>query len=66
MSTIGEQIKAARWAKGRTQEQLAKEIRVSRTAVLKWEKGIRFPRRQKRPKLESVLEVKLDWDGPDA
>src|SRR5581483_3037042 len=36
---IGERIRAARQARGMTQEQLADEVGVSRSAVAQWETG---------------------------
>ena len=36
---IGERIRAARQARGITQEQLAEEVGVSRSAVAQWETG---------------------------
>ena len=43
MASIGEQIIAARKAKGMTQDALAQALDVSRTTVSNWEIGRRTP-----------------------
>ena len=43
MTSFGEQLIAARKAKGYTQEQLAEKLLVSRTTISRWESGKIMP-----------------------
>ena len=43
MTSFGEQLIAARKAKGYTQEQLAEKLSVSRTTISRWESGKMMP-----------------------
>lgn len=61
---IGEQIFAARKAKGMTQTLLAEKIGVSVEAVSKWERNLYAPNDDKLKKLDELLEISLyNTDG---
>ncbi len=53
-------IEALRVSRGLTQEQLAREVSVSRSTVAMWESGKSNPTAKKMPKLASVLECTVD------
>jgi transcriptional regulator with XRE-family HTH domain len=44
--TQGRRFRAARLAAKLTQKQVAKRIRVGKSTVSAWEKGVQFPRRK--------------------
>lgn len=48
-------IKAIRLELGFTQEDLARKLNVSLSAVSKWEQGVSLPSRLAREKLEKLL-----------
>ena len=56
MPTIGEQIRAARKAKGMTQDELASALNITRTGISKWETGDRVPDAEMLLHLSEVLE----------
>lgn len=60
-----EQLKEARENKGLTQEQLAIEVRVSRSTVSHWETGRKDPEKEFLDRLEQVLEVEFVFDQED-
>lgn len=53
-------IKELRVDKGLTQEELAKEMNVTRSTVSMWETGAAFPPGNKLPKLAEVLGCSID------
>ena len=53
-------IAELRKAAGKTQEQLAREIGVSRSAVAMWEVGAIFPATDKLPQLANSLGCSID------
>ena len=57
---IGERIKAARKAKGLSQEQLGEKLGVSFQAVSTWEQGKFIPDSDHLPALSRVLGLSLD------
>lgn len=57
---VGQRIKAARKAKGMSQEQLAEKLRVSFQAVSTWEQGKFMPDSDHLPTLAEELDVSLD------
>lgn len=60
METFGSRLKAARLARGMTQEQLAHEIGVSSPAVSQWERDGSEPNFMSLRALSEVLDVTLD------
>lgn len=54
---IGEQIKAARKAKGVSQEELAVRLGVVRQTVSKWENGMSVPDADVLIKIAELLDV---------
>ena len=57
---IGERIKAARKAKGLSQEALGEKLEVSFQAVSSWETGKFIPDAEHLPQLSAVLDLSLD------
>jgi GTP pyrophosphokinase len=57
---IGERIKAARKAKGLSQEQLGEKLGISFQAVSSWETGKFIPDSEHLPALAKVLDISLD------
>ncbi len=57
---IGDRIKAARLAKGLSQEQLGEKLGVSFQAVSTWEQGKFLPDAERLPELAKVLDLSLD------
>lgn len=57
---IGDNIQARRAAVGKTQEQLAEEVGVSRQTVAKWESGETSPDFDHAIRVASALDVSLD------
>ena len=53
-------IAELRKAAGKTQEQLAREVGVSRSAVAMWEVGAISPATEKLPQLADSLECSID------
>ena len=62
---IGDQIKEARKEKGWTQEKLAAELNVSRSAVLNWERGVRNPEKEMLLRISKVLGIQPDKSAED-
>ena len=62
---FGEQMKEARKEKGLTQEDLAKQMSVSRSTVSHWEIGRKTPEKEFLDRLEQVLEVEFVFDQED-
>ena len=60
MSTIGEQLIAARKAKGMTQEALAKAMHVSRQAVSHWENNRAMPDAETLLRLSRALDYSFE------
>ncbi len=58
---IGDRIKAARLAKGLSQEQLGEKLGVSFQAVSTWEQGKFLPDSDRLPALAKVLDLSLDF-----
>ena len=56
----GEQIAAARRAKGLTQKQLADALGVTDKAVSKWERGLAKPRADKLPLLAKLYGCTIE------
>lgn len=57
------QIQIAREAKGLTQEELARSVGVSKTAVANWESGENVPRLPKLQAIEAVLGATFNVTG---
>lgn len=57
---FGEKLKQLRQAKKLTQEQLAKELFVSRSAVAKWEQNRGFPNIETLQRISLVFDVSID------
>lgn len=57
---FSEKIKKLRLTKGLTQEQLAKLVYVSRSAVAKWEQNRGFPNIEALQKMSEIFEVSID------
>ena len=53
-------IKTARSAKGISQEALAAELGIDRSAIAKWETGKSLPRAELLPKLADILGCTVD------
>ena len=60
MERINDQIKAARKAKGMTQEDLADALHVTRTTVSRWETGSRIPDLIAIQNLSSILDCRFE------
>lgn len=60
MQKIGDRIRAARNAKGLTQEQLAEKLNVTFQAVSNWENGNCLPDTDRLPDLAEQLDISLD------
>ena len=58
--TIGERIRAARKAKGLSQEQLGEKLDISFQAVSSWETGKFIPDSEHLPALAKALDISLD------
>ena len=61
--TYGEQIRAARTAKGWSQNELARRLDVSPQAVYGWERNGRIPRRIVRIAIHRLLGVEWPADA---
>ena len=59
MQSVGEKIKAAREAAGRTQEQLGKRLGVTGVAVMRYEKGQRQPSINQRLLMADIFKTSL-------
>lgn len=59
MSMFSENLKAARKAKGYTQEELAIKLNVVRQTVSKWEKGLSVPDADVLSRIADVLDTKV-------
>ncbi|MCH5296170.1 MAG: helix-turn-helix transcriptional regulator [Ruminococcus sp.] len=59
--TLGDKLKSARKSAGLTQEQLAKQLIVSRQAVTKWESDRGMPDIVNLKKLSKLLNVSIDY-----
>ncbi|MCO5542108.1 helix-turn-helix domain-containing protein [Enterococcus faecalis] len=57
---IGEKIKIARNNKGFTQEELANQVNVSRTAVSNWENGRNYPDLKTLIQISDTLNMSID------
>lgn len=66
MATIGEQIRAARKAKGMTQNDLASALNVTRTGISKWETDDRIPDAEMLLHLSEVLEYQFTRNSSDS
>lgn len=64
MASLGEQITAARKAKGFTQETLAETLNVSRAAVSNWEKDRRLPDTEMMIRLSKLLDYDFINEQP--
>ena len=64
MASIGEQIRAARKARGLTQEALARELNVTRSAVANWEQDRRLPDGETLLRLSSALAYSFESAEP--
>ncbi|MBU1020578.1 MAG: helix-turn-helix domain-containing protein [Firmicutes bacterium] len=60
MSKYSENIKKYRLEKNLTQEQLAKQLFVTKQAISKWETGRGYPDTQTLPAIAKILEVSID------
>lgn len=59
--TFGEKIREARTASGLSQEQLAEELSVSRSAVAKWETDKGMPDINNLKAMARFLDISLDY-----
>ncbi|EGO7791276.1 helix-turn-helix transcriptional regulator, partial [Enterococcus faecalis] len=57
---IGEKIKIARNNKDFTQEELANQLNVSRTAVSNWENGRNYPDLKILIQISDTLNISID------
>lgn len=53
-------LKTLRVAANLSQSELAKELGISRTAVSKWEHGVRFPSTEKLMKLAKIFGCTIE------
>jgi len=60
MNTFGDRMRAARKALGKTQDVIADEIEVTKSAVSAWETNREKPTFEKLPRLRAALEITLD------
>ncbi|KYG28118.1 helix-turn-helix domain-containing protein [Alkalihalobacillus trypoxylicola] len=60
MTSIGEKIKSARQEKKLTQQELANQLHISRSAISNWENERNYPDLQTVIHLSDVLEISLD------
>ena len=60
MTTIGERIKAAREARGFTQQTLARAMRISRGAVSNWEAG-KGVSRENLMRVADITGASIEW-----
>ena len=60
MNTFGDRMRAARKALGKTQDVIADEIDVTKSAVSAWETNREKPGFDKLPRLRAALEISLD------
>lgn len=58
--SFGNNLRLARRASGKTQDELAKCLAVTRQSVSKWETGEGYPEIEKLIQLVGVLDVSLD------
>ena len=63
MASIGEQIIAARKAKGMTQDELSQALNISRSAVSQWERGRRMPDAGTLLKLSAILDYRFTGEA---
>ena len=61
MPTLGDRIKEARRALGKTQQDVADQFGITRAAVQQWEDGDTTPRHQRLQKLARFLKVNPTW-----
>src|SRR5690625_168254 len=59
--TFGEKLKKARKEAGLTQEELAKRMNVSRSAVGKWETDKGMPEIENLRLISSMIDVSIDY-----
>jgi transcriptional regulator with XRE-family HTH domain len=59
--SIGEIIQKLRKEKGLTQEQLAKEVGLSKSAIIKYENNVREPNFEAITKLENYFKVSVNY-----
>lgn len=60
MALIGERIKSARKEKSLTQQELADQLHISRSAISNWENERNYPDLQTIIQLSDILEISLD------
>lgn len=60
MNTFGDRLRAARIARGFTQEELSDRIQVSKQSISAWENNREAPSLDKLPRLRAHLEASLD------
>jgi transcriptional regulator with XRE-family HTH domain len=61
---IGERIREARRVKGWTEATLARELRMTRTTISRWERGKSEPRRRSLLALARALDRPPEWFRP--
>lgn len=61
MEIFAERLKDLRNEKGLTQNQLAKELGLSHTAICRWESGLRMPTAQAIILIAKYFEVSADY-----
>lgn len=66
MASIGQQITAARKAKGMTQEALSQALNISRAAVSQWERDRRMPDAETLLKLSAILNYSFTGETATA
>ena len=57
---LEQRLREGRLARGRSQEQVAKELGVTRQAVTKWENGASLPSSANLLRLSALLEIPLE------
>ena len=62
---LGERLRDARKAKNLSQEELAKQLFISRSALAKWETGQSMPDIRMLKQLAHVLDVSLEYLASD-
>lgn len=60
MDTLGKRLRAARLAKGLTQDEMADELELTKSTVSAWENDRIAPSIDKLPRLREVLSTSLD------
>lgn len=60
-ATFGSRLRAARGARGLSQDDVASELGVANTSVSEWELNKKMPGVERLPAIKELLKVTLDW-----